>query len=251
MLQITPIPTNPADLPALLGANMSTNHRVFVYDSSKPSGDPRICADMTLAQFFSGVNALVNAGTITGPRSDVVEAVTATVSGAAIAATSSHVTVTSADANHIVILPAPVVGKELVINVGATGFELRSSTPASIAINGGTGANAESAIPANSTIRATCISLTAWQVVSLTYRVQTQDALTDSTTGTPGTTLAAVTTFTPSVAWDGAAVFPSAADATAIAAAITSLTNTVASLAAQLAKVKVDMPRVLYVEAAA
>jgi hypothetical protein len=163
MLQITPIPTNPADLPALLGASLSTNHRVFVYDSSKPSGDPRICADMTLAQFFSGVNALVNAGTISGPRSDVVEAVTATLSGVAIAAASSHVTVTSSDANHIVILPAPVVGKQIVVDVGATGFELRSSTPASIAINGGTGASAESAIAANSTCYLTCVSATAWK----------------------------------------------------------------------------------------
>lgn len=163
MLQITPIPTNPADLSALLGANMSTNHRVFVYDASKPSGDPRICADMTLAEFFSGVNTLVNAGTISGPRSDVVEAVTATVGGAAISATTSHATVTSSDANHIVILPAPVVGKQIVIDVGATGFELRSSTPASISINGGSGANAESAIPANATCFLTCISATAWK----------------------------------------------------------------------------------------
>lgn len=49
--------------------------------------------------------------------------------------------------------------------------------------------------------------------------------LTDSTglSGSHDDTLAAVTTFTPSVAWDGAAVFPSAADATAIATAITTL----------------------------
>lgn len=49
--------------------------------------------------------------------------------------------------------------------------------------------------------------------------------LTDSTglSGTHNDTLEAVTTFTPSVAWDGAAVFPSAADATAIGAAITAL----------------------------
>lgn len=49
--------------------------------------------------------------------------------------------------------------------------------------------------------------------------------LTDNTglSGSHNDTLEAVTTFTPSVAWDGAAVFPSAADATAIAAAITAL----------------------------
>lgn len=49
--------------------------------------------------------------------------------------------------------------------------------------------------------------------------------LTDSTgkSGTHDDTLAAVTTFTPSVAWNGSSVYPSAADATAIATAITTL----------------------------
>lgn len=49
--------------------------------------------------------------------------------------------------------------------------------------------------------------------------------LTDNTggSGTHDDTLAAVTTFTPSVAWNGSSVYPSAADATAIAAAITTL----------------------------
>lgn len=69
---------------------------------------------------------------------------------------------------------------------------------------------------------------------------QTQTALTDSTGGSATTTLAAVTTFTPSVAWNGSSVYPSAADATAIAAAITSLKNSVASIAAELALVKTD-----------
>lgn len=151
------------DVPALTGANLTTSHRVLVYDSRRPDGDSRVLADMTLSEFFTGVNTLVNAGTINGPRSDVVEAVTASVGGASIAATSSHVTVTSANADHIVVLPAPVVGKQLVIDVGATGFELRSSNPATIAINGGTGSGAESAIAANSTCFLTCISATAWK----------------------------------------------------------------------------------------
>lgn len=183
-----------------------------------------------------------------------VEDCTATADGlttAIVNDTTSFVSVTSANADHIIVLPTPEIGKTVVLSVGDNGYELRSSAPATVAINGGTGASAESAIPANSVIRAVCTSLTAWKVESLTYRVQTQDTLTDSTGGSATTTLAAITTFTPSVAWDGAAVFPSAADATAIAAAITSLKNTVASLAAQLAKVKVDVSRVLYVEAAA
>lgn len=49
--------------------------------------------------------------------------------------------------------------------------------------------------------------------------------LTDNTglSGSHDDTLAAVTTFTPSVAWNGSSVYPSAADATAIATAITVL----------------------------
>lgn len=59
------------------------------------------------------------------------------------------------------------------------------------------------------------------------------DALTDSTTGTASNTLAAVTN--PTFTWNGSSVYPSAADGTAINAAITSLKNAVASLAAKQA----------------
>ena len=48
--------------------------------------------------------------------------------------------------------------------------------------------------------------------------------ITDNSGGTNATdTISAVTTFTPTVAWNGSAVYPSAADATAIATAITAL----------------------------
>jgi len=60
-----------------------------------------------------------------------------------------------------------------------------------------------------------------------------EDALTDSTTGTASQTLAAVTNPDLS-AWNGS-TDPSAAQATAINAAITSLKNAVASLAAKQA----------------
>jgi len=75
--------------------------------------------------------------------------------------------VTSANANHIVILPAPTPGVIVILNNGATGYELRSSDPATIAINGGSGAAAESAIAANSTVIAICISATAWKAIFL------------------------------------------------------------------------------------
>lgn len=73
------------------------------------------------------------------------------------------VTVTSADANHIVVLPTPTPGKLVALYVGATGYELRTSTPASIGINGGTGASAESAIGANTLAFLFCESATSWK----------------------------------------------------------------------------------------
>lgn len=97
-------------------------------------------------------------------------AVTATADGLTtgiIPATAAFVTVTSAGANNIVALPAPVVGKVLILRNGATGYELRSSAPATIAINGGSGANAESAIAASAMVIAVCTTLTTWQAISL------------------------------------------------------------------------------------
>ena len=80
---------------------------------------------------------------------------------------ATFVSVTSANANNIITLPAPTPGHAIFIDVGATGFELRSSTPASISINGGSGSAAESAIPANSTVLAICLSNTAWKAIFL------------------------------------------------------------------------------------
>lgn len=103
----------------------------------------------------------------TGVQSSAV-ARTATDDGSGngtIAAGTSVVLVDAdSDANHIIILPAPVVGNIItIIENGTTGYELRTSTPASIGINGGTGANAESAIAGATTyIRCVCVSSTAW-----------------------------------------------------------------------------------------
>lgn len=76
--------------------------------------------------------------------------------------------VTATDANHIVILPAPVLGTIIVlIEVSTVGYELRSSAPATIGINGGVGASAESAIPASSTVILVCETLTNWKGLQL------------------------------------------------------------------------------------
>lgn len=77
------------------------------------------------------------------------------------------VTVTSAGANNIIVLPTPTPGTIVILANGATGYELRSSAPATVAINGGTGASAESAIAANTMVIAICTSATTWQAIGL------------------------------------------------------------------------------------
>lgn len=114
--------------------------------------------------------AKITDANVTPAKTNIVQAVTATSTGATtgtILDTTTHATVTSDSADKIVILPAPTPGRMLVISVGATGFELRSSAPATVAINGGTDTAAESAIAANSTILAICISATAWKAIFL------------------------------------------------------------------------------------
>lgn len=75
--------------------------------------------------------------------------------------------VTSDDANKVVTLPAPVPGSIIVLLNGATGYELRSSAPATVAINGGSGANAESAVAASTAVVLICVSATAWRGFSV------------------------------------------------------------------------------------
>jgi hypothetical protein len=97
------------------------------------------------------------------------QAVTATADGLTTGIVTGvgvdqFVVVTSANAAHLVTLPTPTPGRRVTLDVGANGYKLRSSTPASIAINGGTGASASSTIAANSTVFAICVSATAWKV---------------------------------------------------------------------------------------
>lgn len=73
------------------------------------------------------------------------------------------VQVTSAGAANIIVLPTPTPGTVVLLHVGSNGFELRSSDPANVAINGGSGASAESAIAANSLVMMVCTSATTWQ----------------------------------------------------------------------------------------
>jgi hypothetical protein len=77
--------------------------------------------------------------------------VTATADGLTtglIPATAQHVEVTSADANHIVTLPAATNGKEITIRVIANGCELRSAVAADKVNNVVVGATNEAALVA-------------------------------------------------------------------------------------------------------
>lgn len=77
-----------------------------------------------------------------------------------------HVQVTSSSASNFVTLPAPVVGTSININVGANGFKLRSNSPTTVAINGGTGSAVSSTIAANFLVRVYCNSATTWIATS-------------------------------------------------------------------------------------
>jgi hypothetical protein len=92
-------------------------------------------------------------------------AVTATADGTGTGTVPDGVdfaTVTCDDAAKIVTLPAPVPGTVVTLRNGATGYELRTSAPATVKINGGSGASAESAIGANLCVVCLCDTSTTW-----------------------------------------------------------------------------------------
>lgn len=71
------------------------------------------------------------------------------------------------DATHILVLPSPKPGKVVIIAGATTGGELRTSDPATVAINGGSGAAAESAVAANQMVVAICESATSWKAFTI------------------------------------------------------------------------------------
>ena len=125
-----------------------------------------VIAAMAAARTITVPDPLASADFIMGKQAAV--AITANADGLTTAITPDggkfqHVTVTSGNAAHLVTLPTPTPGTQVVYDVGANGFKLRSSAPASIAINGGTGASASSTIAANSTLVMICVSATSWK----------------------------------------------------------------------------------------
>lgn len=111
-------------------------------------------------------------GAITPAKSAQTEAVTATADGLTtglISATARHVSITSANAAHVVVLPPAVVGKEITGYVGANGCELQTLDASNVKINDVDcdGAN-EAAIPATTLFTAKCVSATEWILTATT-----------------------------------------------------------------------------------
>lgn len=126
--------------------------------------------DAVIAASFTGAITGNMTGQLVYPAT---VARTATATGAttgtiADAGMIQFVTVTSDDANKIIILPAPTPGTIVILGEASTvGYELRTSAPATIAINGGAGADAESAIAASMLVIAVCTTATTWQAISV------------------------------------------------------------------------------------
>ena len=116
------------------------------------------------ASGVNGVLAPVITAT-TGAQSTAVSR-TATVDGtglAVIATNTRNVTLTTPGTNAIITLPVPYAGYEVTLyNQSLIGYELRTSSPTTISINGGTGVDAESAIPAGVTVHCRGVSATKY-----------------------------------------------------------------------------------------
>jgi hypothetical protein len=139
--------------------------RISVTDQTGDTLVGIVVGAMAAARTITVPDPLAAADFLLGKQAAVAR--TATASGAttgtiADAGLLQFVAVTASDANHIIILPTPTPGTIVILGVGANGYELRSSAPATVAIGGGTGASAESAIPANSLAILVCVSATAW-----------------------------------------------------------------------------------------
>lgn len=137
---------------------------------SQSAAEPSIYSESVIWTYWKSLTnafAALTCTTLTASTGVQVTATarTATADGTGdgtIADGTSHVTVTSSDANYIIVLPTPTPGTVVRLVNGGTGYELRSSDPATIAINGGTGAGVESAIAANTLTVCVCTSATTW-----------------------------------------------------------------------------------------
>lgn len=119
---------------------------------------------ITAAQSFAtAAVAVVTAAGSNGLHNPA--AVTATADGLTtgiVSDVTDFVTVTSSVNTNLVTLPTPTPGRRISLRNGGTGYKLRSSTPGSVAINGGTGASASTSIGANVLVECKCDTAATW-----------------------------------------------------------------------------------------
>lgn len=104
--------------------------------------------------------------------------VTATADGTGtgvIAAGVGMVAAVSDGATKVITLPAPVPGQEITILPTAAGFELQSSAPGTVAINGNTPtAGHKASVAAAVVVKLLCVSATKW--IANTYAADGTEA---------------------------------------------------------------------------
>lgn len=166
---------NTADSPGTyLAANYISNAQAL---GIKPGDEIefRQFTDTTFAT-FSG-RQKVNVGTVTSSGATLVAnpdktvAVTATSDGLTtgiIPDSAEVVDVTPVSSSNFVTLPTAVKGKVVtIINNSGTAFKLRTPTPTTISINGGTGSNVSTTLASTALVAiARAISSTQWIVNS-------------------------------------------------------------------------------------
>lgn len=130
-----------------------------------------VAGAMAAARTITLADPLADADILTGKMSAVARTATSDGTGTGTIADAGmiqFVSVTSSNATHIITLPTPTPGRIVILYVGANGYELRTSSPATIAINGGSGADAESAIAANQMAVLICTTATTWHGFEIT-----------------------------------------------------------------------------------
>ena len=138
------------------GANVTGGITMPTGNLSVTSGNVTVGGTLTqtgAATFTTGYQATPAAHTATSDGTGT----------GAIGDGTSYVEVTSTNAAHLITLPAPTPGNIVNLFVGgSTAYELQSSAPATVAINGGTGASASSTVPATTLVKCVCTSATTW-----------------------------------------------------------------------------------------
>jgi len=139
------------DLTTIVGGAAGTATAEYVTQGSQEAGKIASCGAIDVAVASNSAITATADGTTTG-----------TVPG------GGFYTTDSANADHIVILPAPVPGTMVYLNsIGETGqaYELRTSAPGTVLLNNVGGGTEESVIAATDVlVQAICVSTTAWIV---------------------------------------------------------------------------------------